>query len=116
MNFYPKKDIPSAANAAPQVADYMTTSSGQSVVIPKEASFSLLIQPRSLLISSCDAYTSYLHGIGDVHEDKIDSKIANLSLCPGVEENDVLTRSKRVSLTIRYVVKVIKASFLIGKR
>ncbi|GAV06843.1 hypothetical protein RvY_16764 [Ramazzottius varieornatus] len=62
--------------------------------------FSLLLQPRSLLIVKDDLYTRYLHGIYAVKEDVLDNKIANLKVCDK-EVGTVMKRDTRVSLTIR---------------
>ncbi|XP_015791974.1 alpha-ketoglutarate-dependent dioxygenase alkB homolog 6 [Tetranychus urticae] len=111
INYYPKNWIPSDRQ---QVADYMAEP-GRTVYRPREPSFSLLLQPRSLVITSKEAYTSYLHGIDEVQKDTIDEKVVNLGSCTGVKVGDNLERTTRLSLTIRYVPKAIQARFLIGK-
>lgn len=77
---------------------------------------SLLLQPRSLVLVQDDMYKVYLHGIKEVTQDTLTDKVANLDLVPEVKEGDVLERSTRVSLTIRYVPKVLKAKLIFGKR
>lgn len=74
---------------------------------------SLLLQPRSLLVT-CDAmYTEYLHGIESRTEDTVDDGVKNAAVC-GIEPGTVLERGTRVSLTIRVVPKVLKANLLRG--
>jgi len=73
-----------------------------------QESFSLLLQPRSLVIITESAYTEYLHGIAEKKEDIIDEKVANLSSCPGVSLGDCLSRERRISCTIRYVSNMRK--------
>ena len=77
---------------------------------------SLLLQPRSLVLVQDDMYKVYLHGIKEVTQDTLTDKVANLDLVPEVKEGDVLERRTRVSLTIRYVPKVLKAKLIFGKR
>ena len=66
--------------------------------------FSLLVEPRSLLVLQDDLYHKYLHGIKEVKCDAINEKVLSLNgpsaQNEGVEE---LTRSTRISLTIRHV-------------
>ena len=88
---------------------------GRTVYRPREPEFSLLLQPRSLVITSKDAYTSYLHGIDETKQDNLTEKIVNLSSCSGVKMADDLVRTTRHSLTFRYVPKTIQAKFLIEK-
>lgn len=72
---------------------------------------SLLLQPRSLLITSGALYTDYLHGIEPRMEDMVDETIKNLGAC-SAELGSVLQRGTRVSLTIRVVPKVLRANIL----
>ncbi len=74
--------------------------------------FSLLSEPRSLLVLQRDAYKSYLHGIQEVKSDKITEKIANLSFCDNVVIGQELERKTRLSFTIRYVPKALKTNIL----
>jgi len=76
---------------------------------------SLLLEPRSLLLLTDDLYKNYLHGIDTVTNDTIDSSVQNIHLCKA-KLGETLTRSTRVSLTIRYVPKVLKAKLLFGKK
>ncbi|XP_077521460.1 putative RNA/DNA demethylase ALKBH6 [Amblyomma americanum] len=72
---------------------------------------SLLLEPRSLLITSGAMYTEYLHGIEPRKEDVIDDTIKNIDAC-SVKQGAVLQRGTRVSLTIRVVPKVLRANVL----
>lgn len=72
---------------------------------------SLLLERRSLLITSGAMYTDYLHGIDARTEDDVDDSIKNLDAC-SVKRGTVLQRGTRVSLTIRVVPKVLRANVL----
>ncbi|KAJ3332765.1 hypothetical protein HDU76_013177 [Blyttiomyces sp. JEL0837] len=74
--------------------------------------FSLLVEPRSLLILTKDLYENYLHGIDEVLEDVVGpANIANwgvLNMKATNVEPTVMKRERaRVSLTFRTVEKVI---------
>ncbi|XP_043483659.1 alpha-ketoglutarate-dependent dioxygenase alkB homolog 6 [Leptopilina heterotoma] len=79
--------------------------------------FSLLLEPRSLLILKEDLYHNYLHSIDCKNEDIIsENTIKNLNLCSqSYVDKQVLLRSTRISLTIRHVPKVSKMKLKIGK-
>ena len=70
----------------------------------------ILQEPRSLLITTDDMYTSYFHGISDVLQDENLSaeSVANWSLLrdPQALTSGTNTRERRVSLTYRAVLKV----------
>lgn len=68
----------------------------------------LLVQPRSLLILKDAMYEKYLHSIAEITEDTIDEGIANLPGDDSIHVGDVLSRTKRISLTIRHVPKTSK--------
>ncbi|XP_070378249.1 alpha-ketoglutarate-dependent dioxygenase alkB homolog 6 isoform X4 [Dermacentor albipictus] len=72
---------------------------------------SLLLERRSLLITSGAMYTDYLHGIEGRTKDIIDDSIKNIDAC-SVKRGTVLQRETRVSLTIRVVPKVLRANVL----
>lgn len=78
--------------------------------------FSVLLLPRSLLFVQEDMYKIYLHGIDERKSDIIADKIVNLRKCPGIHVGDTLERTTRVSLTIRYVSKTLKAKVLLGRK
>jgi len=80
---------------------------------------SVLLEPRSLIISSGSMYTSHLHGIDEVEEDSIKSdsnatgvEIANLHLLrdkefsQAIQIGSPLKRKIRYSLTCRDVERV----------
>lgn len=75
---------------------------------------SLLLEPRSLLVLREDLYKTYLHGIRPHTIDTLSHKVANLEKCVAQAE-ETLTRGTRVSLTIRYVPKVLKTALFLGK-
>jgi hypothetical protein len=77
---------------------------------------SLLLQPRSLVLVKDDMYKIHLHGIKEVTHDVITDKVANVDAAEGVSVGDVLERKTRVSLTIRYVPKILKSKLIFGKR
>ncbi|XP_041352859.1 alpha-ketoglutarate-dependent dioxygenase alkB homolog 6-like isoform X2 [Gigantopelta aegis] len=77
---------------------------------------SLLLQPRSLVLVQSDMYKLHLHGIAERTEDHITESVSNLDFCPGVNLGDVLKRGTRISLTIRYVPKVLKVKLMLGKK
>ena len=70
-----------------------------------------ILEPRSLLILQDDMYKVFLHGIKEVSQDKlIPENIFNFSKLNktyGDSEN-LVERQTRISLTIRYVPKVLK--------
>lgn len=76
--------------------------------------FSLLLEPRSLLILKDKTYEHFLHGIDETKADVITSEILNADKC-GVTIGEELERSTRISLTIRHVPKTTKAVFKFGR-
>lgn len=77
---------------------------------------SLLLQPRSLVLVQEDMYKVHLHGIKEVMEDVVTDKVANLDFVLDVKLGDIMPRSTRVSLTIRFIPKVLKSKLIFGKR
>ncbi|KAF9150197.1 Alpha-ketoglutarate-dependent dioxygenase alkB 6 [Mortierella sp. AD011] len=79
----------------------------------QEPVFSLLIQPRSLLVLKEDVYNKYMHGIREVTLDDLrKSNILNLNeaLPEGVNDtNSLLERGTRISLTFRIVQKTLSS-------
>lgn len=66
--------------------------------------FSVLLQPRSLLVFSDAIYSEYMHGIHDVECDVVgaDGKVPCLNReLAGKNDGDVIERGDRLSLTIR---------------
>lgn len=70
--------------------------------------FSLVLQPRSLLVFADVAYTHFLHGIEETLTDQLDDNVINLK-ATGLEEGGTLQRDKvRLSLTVRRVLNTFK--------
>ena len=59
-------------------------------------------------------YTDLLHGIAERSSDLIDDRVINVSHCSSAI-GDTLPRATRVSLTIRYVPKLLKLKLKFGK-
>ena len=90
---------------------------------------SVLLEPRSLVITTKELYTTFLHGIENIAEDEFDPEsievdhphIANwqmikepeLRAC--LENGGSMSRSTRISLTCRDVEKVMAGSKLFGR-
>lgn len=70
----------------------------------------ILQEPRSLLITTDDMYTEYLHGIADIDKDVdlSEKSVANWSLLRSSEAfvDGINPRATRTSLTYRDVLKV----------
>jgi len=77
--------------------------------------FSLLLEPRSLLILQDKCYHHFLHGIEEKTDDLISSDILNAEKCSNAQLNDTLSRGTRISLTIRHVPKTTKPILRLGK-
>jgi alkylated DNA repair protein alkB family protein 6 len=95
----------------------------------REPKLSLLLEPRSLIITAQDQYTEYSHGIDAISEDRVargNLDLANAGMLgmlgnggsSGVAsllaEGGVLSRQTRYSLTCRDVARVMNVS--IGTR
>ncbi|CAF0733298.1 unnamed protein product [Brachionus calyciflorus] len=93
---------------------YKPISEGESAESTLESRymFSILLEPRSLVVLRDDMYKVYLHGIKETNQDLIVSKkIINFNkLGQNYEESDILMRQTRISLTIRHVPKVLKVN------
>ncbi|KAJ8266059.1 hypothetical protein GJAV_G00125440 [Gymnothorax javanicus] len=76
---------------------------------------SLLVQPRSLLVLQDEMYQHFLHGIQEVAQDTLTDRVANLPLA-NASVGDCLSRGTRVSLTIRHVPKILRATLLLGRK
>ncbi len=78
-----------------------------------KVSFSLFLEPRSLLIQQGYIYENYLHGIDEKFEDIIDGSMLN------IHNNDLMNQSfkreTRVSLTIRHVLKLSKIKIRLSR-
>ena len=73
---------------------------------------SLLVEPRRLLVLQDEMYRKLLHGIEEIHEDKIDDKICNLDNSAVI--GSIIPRNTRISLTIRHVPKNIQNETQVG--
>jgi len=77
-----------------------------------EPVYRILQEPRSILITTDDLYTEYLHGIADIEEDVNLSAetVANWDQLgsKGPFQKGRNERQMRISLTYRDVLKVIK--------
>ncbi len=60
-----------------------------------------------MIIVSDEMYTDQLHGISERQHDDITTSIPNISMCK-VKSDQTITRTTRVSLTIRHVPKILK--------
>ncbi|RKL41149.1 hypothetical protein BFJ72_g6044 [Fusarium proliferatum] len=83
-----------------------------------EPAWRILQEPRSLLITTGELYTDYLHGIADIEED-VDlsaETVANWDLLgsPSVYANGRNIRQTRTSLTYRDVLQVSKVANKLG--
>jgi alkylated DNA repair protein alkB family protein 6 len=80
--------------------------------IEDQPKWKILQEPRSLLITTGDAYTGYLHGIAEVTHDQNlnEGTVANWALlgAPDQVMNGGNERQARISLTYRDVLKVSK--------
>ena len=66
--------------------------------------YSLLLEPRSLLVLKDDMYKNYMHGIDEAEHDEIKECINNLNTCgEKYTLGQNISRSTRISLTIRNV-------------
>jgi alkylated DNA repair protein alkB homolog 6 len=78
----------------------------------------ILQEPRSLLITTGDLYTDYLHGIDAISKDVnlSEQTIANWSLLrsPSLFQTGEHERETRISLTYRDVLKVSKLGSKLG--
>ncbi|KAF9186335.1 hypothetical protein BGZ51_002082 [Haplosporangium sp. Z 767] len=94
-----------------------TSSSRTDDVRSQEPEFSILIQPRSLLVLKEDVYNKYMHGIRELTVDDLSKgNILNLEQAlPGgcSSQNMVLERSTRISLTFRIVQKTMSSKKLL---
>jgi alkylated DNA repair protein alkB homolog 6 len=74
----------------------------------------VLQEPRSLLITTGDIYTEYLHSISEtcVDENLGESTVVNWPLLQNPESwHGTVPREIRTSLTFRDVIKVVKLKF-----
>eukprot|EP00002_Diphylleia_rotans_P033487 TRINITY_DN7124_c0_g1_i1.p1 TRINITY_DN7124_c0_g1~~TRINITY_DN7124_c0_g1_i1.p1 ORF type:complete len:235 (-),score=50.06 TRINITY_DN7124_c0_g1_i1:402-1106(-) len=89
-----------------------STTSEEKQPLDQRHLFTILTQPRSLLIFSEDAYKTHLHGIKDQEHDILDHEaVANKAFFPADSPSSI-QRNLRYSLTIRIVPKTINANLL----
>lgn len=79
----------------------------------------ILQEPRSLLVTTGELYTDYLHGIADIEEDVdlCSETVANWDLLRSKQDFETAgsnPRQMRTSLTYRDVLKVAKLSNKLG--
>lgn len=79
-----------------------------------KSTFSLFLEPRSLLILQDEMYFNYLHGIEEKEEDIINESVLNLSKIKLLSMESVI-RGTRISLTIRHVLKISKFKLRFGQ-
>ncbi|KAL0479800.1 hypothetical protein AKO1_007452 [Acrasis kona] len=78
----------------------------------KEHSFSVYLEPRSMLIFTEDIFDKYLHDIDfqdHIHINQ-EQNILNLDQLEDIKIGDVIPRKRRISLTYRIVKKTINKS------
>ncbi|KAI0633061.1 hypothetical protein C8Q77DRAFT_1121365 [Trametes polyzona] len=116
----PSSDAPGTTQSAgTTTASGPMLASGSGRPIDPAPVLSLLLEPRSLVITTSSLYTSHLHGIEEVQTDSFTAdgrapqeRIANYTLLRGkaereaVEHGGTLERGMRYSLTCRDVEKV----------
>ncbi|XP_072472450.1 alpha-ketoglutarate-dependent dioxygenase alkB homolog 6 isoform X5 [Notamacropus eugenii] len=90
---------------------------GEGIMPQFQPKFSLLLEPRSLLVLRGEAYTHLLHGIRPTLMDSLTkTPVANASACPSAEPGALLPRGTRISLTIRRVPRVLRTSLFLSKK
>jgi alkylated DNA repair protein alkB family protein 6 len=94
---------------SPALIEFCKQKPERSVNVKSECS--VLLESRSLLIFTDEAYTSYYHGIQDRDQDEITENCINCYTI-GLKSGDIISRGdKRVSLTIRCCVKVTDTKY-----
>jgi alkylated DNA repair protein alkB family protein 6 len=95
---------------------YGSKEDGTTEALPR---WKILQEPRSLLITTDELYTDYLHGIAEITEETGlgPSTISNWDMLRSTDDfvNGNFQRQTRTSLTYRDVIKVSKFS-MFGKR
>ncbi|KAF9571784.1 hypothetical protein EC968_010655 [Mortierella alpina] len=87
----------------------------------QDPEFSLLVQPRSLLVLKEDIYNKYMHGIREITSDDLNQgNILNLSeAAPEVFKHPspsaVVERGTRISLTFRIVPKTLSKKLFLRR-
>jgi alkylated DNA repair protein alkB family protein 6 len=108
--YYPL--VATVSLGAPIVLDLYEKDSGNDEKADREPAFRILQEARSLLITTNELYTQYLHGIAErlTDEDLGFDSIANWEMLGDTQpsRNSSYKRQTRVSLTYRDVLKVAK--------
>ncbi|KAI8996254.1 hypothetical protein BD414DRAFT_408782 [Trametes punicea] len=135
FNYYKyKADDDSAPSQAEQSAGTTTaagpmSATGSGKPIDPKPMLSLLLEPRSLVITTASLYTSHLHGIDEVRKDHFEAdgrtpqeRIANYEMLrdkvakEAIANGGKLERAMRFSLTCRDVEKVAAAGGALFKK
>lgn len=103
---------------APDPFDVYYEKRRESGMADDRSPFSMILEPRSLLVFSGDVYHHYLHRIDHSNRLEItqEKRVANLDML-GPESNivvgeTVIDRSRRISLTYRVVKKTMSRTFI----
>jgi alkylated DNA repair protein alkB family protein 6 len=108
--YYPL--VATVSLGAPIVLDLYEKDSGNDEKADRKPAFRILQEARSLLITTNELYTQYLHGIAErlTDEDLGFDSIANWEMLRDTQpfRNSSYKRQTRVSLTYRDVLKVAK--------
>lgn len=92
------------------------TESSQARSTKSKKGFSILVEPRSLLVLKDLMYHDFQHSIAEVHADGITDSIINLNETgKQYTVGDLIQRSTRYSLTIRHVPKTTKLKIKLGR-
>jgi len=75
--------------------------------LKEDSKMSLILQPRSLMIFTDEAYTNHFHGIGECQQDVVTEDVANIEAAKLTLGEVVDRGSVRLSLTIRIVPLVL---------
>ena len=65
----------------------------------------IILKPGSLLVFEHDAYEHWMHGIAELEEDIVSQNAINQAAA-GIAPGAVIERGRRVSLTIRRVLRL----------
>ncbi|XP_013196266.1 alpha-ketoglutarate-dependent dioxygenase alkB homolog 6 [Amyelois transitella] len=98
------------------VLKFLETSSDEDIKTSNHV-FSLLLEPRSLLILQDQLFNYYLHCIEEITQDVLDDSIANMEMCcDTLVKGSVVPRDTRLSLTIRHVPKTTSFKLNFGNK
>jgi len=109
MDIY--KNVEDKSYSSQSFMDGNDAKNHDSVIVPERPVFSILLEPRSLLVIKDELYTSYRHGIAFRDMDIVSPDVVNhMKIGLGT----VIARKRRVSLTLRVVEKVLVNMIRIG--